>query len=92
MTRKLLMINFVLIIILYIVNGMVFSGWNTHLNLLYQKSIHYQHHQENYGTSLLECFIPSGLRIKKRPVFKPVSDTFVEEWNSVLYSEEKKNS
>ena len=38
---------------------------------------------------MLECFIPSGLRIKKHPAFKPVSDTFVEEWNSVLYSEEK---
>ena len=76
MTRKLLMITFVSILIFNVVNRMVLSGWNTHLDLLYQKSVRYQHHPENYVTSLLEGFIPSGLRIKKRPTFKPVSDTF----------------
>ena len=90
MTRKLLMITFVLIIIFNVVNGMVLSGWNTYLDLLYQKSIRYQHHRENYVTSLLEGFIPSGLRIKKRPAFKPVSDTFEGEWNSILYNTEKR--
>ena len=34
MTRKLLMITFVLIIIFNVVNGMVLSGWDTHLDLL----------------------------------------------------------
>ena len=34
---------------------------------------------ENYVTSLLEGFTPSSLRIKKRPAFKAVSDTFERE-------------
>ena len=34
--------------------------------------------------------IPSGLRIKKRPAFKPVSDTFEGEWNSIFYDTEKR--
>ena len=84
------MITFVLIIIFTAVNGMVLSGWNTHLDLLYQKSIRYQHHRENYVTNLLEGLMPSGLRIKKRPAFKPVSDTFEGKWNSVLYNTEKR--
>ena len=90
MTRKLLMITFVLIIIFNVVNGMVLSGWNTYLDLLYQKSIRYQHHRENYVTSLLEGFTPSGLRINKRPAFKAVSDTFEGEWNSIWYDTEKR--
>ena len=90
MTRKLIMITFVLIIIFNVVNGMVLSGWDTHLDLLQQKSIPYQHHRENYVTSLLEGFTPSGLRIKKRPVFKAVNDIFEGEWNSILYDTEKR--
>ena len=45
---------------------------------------------ENYVTSLLEGFTPSGLRIKKRTPFKAVSDTFEGEWNSILYDTEKR--
>ena len=41
------------------------------------KAIRYQHHREK----LLKGFIPSGLRDKKRPAFKP---TFEREWNSIL--------
>ena len=77
------MITFVLIIIFNVVNRMVLSGWNMHLDLLYQKSIRYQHHLENYVTSLLDGFTPSGLRIKKRPAFKAVR-------NSIFYDTEKR--
>ena len=47
------------------------------------KTIRYQHH----GEKLLKGFIPSGLRDKKRPAFKP---TFEREWNSILYNTEKR--
>lgn len=47
------------------------------------KAIRYQHHREK----LLKGFIPSGLRDKKRPAFKP---TFEREWNSILYNTEKR--
>ena len=72
------------------VNGMVFFDGNDHLDYLYQKSLRYQHHRENYVTSLLEGFIPKGLRIKKRPAFEPVTDHFESQWNSILYDTEKK--
>ena len=41
-------------------------------------------------TSLLESFIPSGLRITERLPFKPLSDTFEGEQNSILYDNEKR--
>ena len=66
------MIIFLLIITFNVVNRMVFGGRNTHSDLLYQKS-HYLHHQRHYMTSLLEGFILSGFRIKRRPAFTPVS-------------------
>ena len=42
-------------------------------------------------SSLLEGLKPAGLRIKKRPTFKPVSNTIGKQ-NSILFNKEKKNS
>ena len=42
----------------------LFDG-NSHLDYLYQKSLRYRHHRENYVTSLLVGFIPEGLRINQ---------------------------
>ena len=50
----------------------------------------YQHHWENYQTSLLEGLTPSGLQIKKRPAINSISGTFEEQWNFFLYDAEKK--
>ena len=72
----------VVMIIFNIVNGTMFSRWNTHLDLLYQKPMRQQHH----GKNLFEGLIPSGSRDKKRPAFKP---TFEREWNSILYDMEE---
>ena len=67
---------------------MVFLDSNSHLDYLYQKSLHYQHHCENYVTNLLEGFILKGLRMKKRPAFAAVTDHFENQWNSILYDTE----
>ena len=45
----------------------MFSRLNTHLDLLHQKPIRYQHH----GKNLFEELIASGSRDKKCPAFKP---------------------
>ena len=71
------------------VNGMAVFDGNTHLDQLYQKSLRYQHHGENYLTSLLEGLTPSGLKINKRPTFESVTDDFQNQWNSVLHDAEK---
>ena len=62
---------------------MVYFDGNTHLDLLYEKSLRYQHHRENYQTSLLEGLTPSGSRIKRRPAINTIFDTFEEQWNFV---------
>ena len=62
---------------------MVAFDGNRHLDYLYQKSLSYQNHRENYLTSLLEALIPSGLKINKRPAFKPDTDELENQWMSV---------
>ena len=62
MRTKVLLITFIILIFLLTkVHGMVYLDGNAHLDLLYQKSLRYKHHRENYQTSLLEGLIPSGL-------------------------------
>ena len=36
-----------------------------------------------------EGIIPSGLKIKKKPAFQPVSEDFEAKWNSILYNAER---
>ena len=36
-----------------------------------------------------EVIIPSGLKIKKKPAFQPVSEDFEAKWNSILYNAER---
>ena len=62
----------------------------TKKDFLYQKSLCYQHHRENYQTSLLEGMTPSRLQIKKCQTINAISDTFEEQWNFVFYNAEKK--
>ena len=49
----------------------------------------YKHHKENYITNLEEGITPSGLQIKKKPAFLPVSEDFESKWNAILYDAEK---
>ena len=61
----------------------------SHLDLLVQKSLQYKHHKRNYIQSLDEGFIPSGLKIKKKPAFQQVTEDFMVKWNSILYNAER---
>ena len=61
------------IIITFSVNGMVFSGGILpRLDILFQKSIWYNHDKTNYERSLLEGIIPTGLKLE--PAFETVSE------------------
>ena len=78
-------------LVIYSVNGMVFSGGLlSRLDLLLQKSIRYNHHKQNYERSLFEGIIPTGLKINKKPTFQPISGNFYQQWNTVLYDTEKR--
>ena len=87
------LINLVILVlhnVLPLANGMVLHGETlSHLDLLVQKSLRYKHHKLNYIQSLEEGFIPSGLKIKKKPAFQPVSEDFEAKWNSILYNAER---
>ena len=72
------------------VHSMVFSDGLEHLDKLLLKSLRYKHHQLNYEESLCRGVIPKGLRIRKYPAFKPISDDFQKEWDKILYNAEKK--
>ena len=67
----------------------VFDGKTSYLDYLYPKSLCYQHHKENYFTSLLEGLIPSGLKINKCTAFKSVTYDFENQRNFVLYDTKK---
>ena len=87
------MLNAYYLITIYItiVNGMVSPDANSHkLDYLFSKLLRYEHHAENYKLALQKQIIPFGLRIKKLPAIKPISEDFRNQWNSVLYGSEKR--
>ena len=59
------------------------------MDLLVQKSLGYKHHKLNYIQSLEEGIIPSRLKIKTKPAFRPVLEHVEVKWNSILYNAER---
>ena len=77
--------------ILYLVIGMVIherSNNENFLDSLVEKSLRYQHHKENYVKSIYDQIVPTGLQIKKKPAFMPVSKDFDKRWRAVLRKSE----
>ena len=60
------------------------------MDFLFSKLLRYEHCAENYKLALEKQVIPFGLRIKKLPAIKPVSENFSNQCNSVLYDSEKR--
>ena len=73
----------------YSKKGIVYDGITLKLEYLIQKSIRYQPHHLNYKESLENRLIQNGLKINKRPAIKPVSESFFERWNTMLFTAEK---
>ena len=57
---------------LFVVEGMVLTDGTEYLDYLLQKNYRYEHHLQNYQTSLKTGLIPNGLKIKKSPAITPV--------------------
>ena len=68
--------------------GMVLNDGNSHLDHLFQKSLRYNHHKENYKISLEEGVTPTGLKLRKDPAFLPVNDGFQQKWDAILFNGE----
>ena len=68
---------------------MVLNDYNSHLDHLFQKSLRYNHHKENYKISLEEVVTPIGLKLRKDPAFLPVTDGFQQKWDAILFNAER---
>ena len=80
----------IIVVVPHSVDGMVLQdGTLSHLDLLIHKSMCYKYHKENYIKSLAEGITSSGLQIKKKPAFLPVSEKFESKWNAILCDTEK---
>ena len=76
--------------IIYIVNEMVVKNdLLSRTDILFQKSVRYQHHKENYLTSLMEGITPRGLELKKRSAFAPISEDFMSKSDGTLFKAER---
>ena len=75
--------------IAYMVNEMgIRNAWLSETDILYQDSIRYSHHKENYLRSFQEGIPPVGLKLKKKPAFVAISEDFQTKWNEVLHTAE----
>ena len=76
--------------IVYMMNEMVIRyGWLSETDTLFQKSIRYSHHKENYLKSLQEGIPTVRLRLKKKPAFVAILEDFQTKWDEVLHTAEK---
>ena len=81
---------YMLIIFNYVViKGIVLNDRLSYLDHLFQKSLRYHHHKENYRISLPEGIISTSLKIKKEPGFVPVTEQFNKKWNPILFNAER---
>ena len=69
-------------------NGWFFEGITMGYNqvdLLYQYSLKYDHHAENYQQNILQDITKTfGLRLKKRAAINLISHDFNSHWNGIL--------
>ena len=59
------------------------------LDYLFKKLLLFEHDAENCKLASEKQIIPFGLRVKKLPAIKPISENFSSQQNSVLYDSEK---
>ena len=52
--------------------------------------LRYEHHQENYLSSLQHGITPYGLQLKKRAQIETISEDFPTKWSNILYNDERK--
>ena len=68
---------------------MVLNDGNSYLDHLFQKSLRYNHHKENYKISLEEGVTPTRMKLRKDPAFLSVTDGFQQKSDAILFNAEK---
>lgn len=79
-----------ILVIIFLVNGMMIYDGNMSQEKLVQKSLRYQHHQNNYKDTPASGLIPLGLKINKSPAIEIVADDFELKWKNKLYNTERR--
>ena len=80
----------IILLILYACSFME-SVMSTHIaDKIYQRMLRYEHHQENYQSSLQHGITPFGLQLKKLPQIETTSEDFPTKWSNILYNAERK--
>ena len=79
-----------ILVIIFLVNGMMIYDGNMSQEKLVQKSLRYQHHQNNYKDTPASGLIPLGLKINKSPAIEIVADDFELKWKNKLYNAERR--
>ena len=83
------MVHYLTIIYTTLVIGMLYIESNAHLDLLFQRSLSYEHHRKNFKESFSNNVTPFGLCITKAPAIVPVNEYFHIKWQKILKSAEK---
>ena len=80
----------IILLILYACSFME-SVMSTHIaDRIYQRMLRYEHHQENYQSSLQYSINPFGLQLKKLAQIETISEDFPTKWSNMLYDAEWK--
>ena len=54
------------------------------LNLLFQRALYFEYHQENFRQCLSNKITVFGLRVKKSLAILPVNEDFHIKWHNIL--------
>ena len=80
----------IILLILYACSFME-SAMSTRIaDRIYQQMLRYEHHQENYKSSLQHGITPFGLQLKKLAQMETISEDFSTKWSNTLYDAELK--
>ena len=72
-----------------LVIGIVYNEGNSHLDLLFQKALHYEHHSKNFREHLSNTVMQFWFYIKKALAIVPVNEDFHINWQKSPKNAEK---
>ena len=77
---------FVIILLILYACSFMKSVMSTHItDRIYQRMLGYEHHQENYQSSLQHGITPYGLQLKTHAQIETISEDFPTKWSNILY-------
>ena len=83
--------TYVIILLILYACSFIVSIMSTHIaDRIYQRVLRYEHHQENYQSSLQHGITPFSLQLKKLAQIETISENFPSKWSNILYDAKRK--